>query len=155
MISVGNILAAEITDKLGLHSLRQRYWCHTHGLKNFTPSAASILGAMAKVDNNYYPESRSVEAEKSYWLNREADLERNISQIKRKKLMLREKFFKQNGALLMEAPNRHFDNGALLMEASKFVEIFCSRKGNDNVFMVNIDMEFGSIMPKKPQIGIL
>ncbi|KVI10300.1 CRAL-TRIO domain-containing protein, partial [Cynara cardunculus var. scolymus] len=26
------------------------------GLKNFTPSAASILGAMAKVDNNYYPE---------------------------------------------------------------------------------------------------
>ncbi|KAI3675729.1 hypothetical protein L1987_85321 [Smallanthus sonchifolius] len=27
------------------------------GLKNFTPSAASILGAMAKVDNNYYPET--------------------------------------------------------------------------------------------------
>lgn len=27
------------------------------GLKNFTPSATSILGAMAKVDNNYYPET--------------------------------------------------------------------------------------------------
>ncbi|KAK9057157.1 hypothetical protein SSX86_024524 [Deinandra increscens subsp. villosa] len=27
------------------------------GLKNFTPSAASILGAIAKVDNNYYPET--------------------------------------------------------------------------------------------------
>lgn len=27
------------------------------GLKNFTPTAASILGAMAKVDSNYYPET--------------------------------------------------------------------------------------------------
>ncbi|KAL4579941.1 hypothetical protein LXL04_016112 [Taraxacum kok-saghyz] len=27
------------------------------GLKNFTPTAASILGAVTKVDNNYYPET--------------------------------------------------------------------------------------------------
>ncbi|KAJ9567701.1 hypothetical protein OSB04_003667 [Centaurea solstitialis] len=27
------------------------------GLKNFTPTAASLLGAMAKVDSNYYPET--------------------------------------------------------------------------------------------------
>ncbi|XP_076942547.1 phosphatidylinositol/phosphatidylcholine transfer protein SFH13-like [Bidens hawaiensis] len=27
------------------------------GLKNFTPTAASILGAMSKVDSNYYPET--------------------------------------------------------------------------------------------------
>ncbi|KAK1406915.1 hypothetical protein QVD17_38524 [Tagetes erecta] len=27
------------------------------GLKNFTPTAANILGAMAKVDSNYYPET--------------------------------------------------------------------------------------------------
>ncbi|GJR72209.1 phosphatidylinositol/phosphatidylcholine transfer protein SFH13-like protein [Tanacetum coccineum] len=28
-----------------------------HGLKNFTPTAASILGAVTKVDSNYYPEN--------------------------------------------------------------------------------------------------
>nr|GEX32927.1 hypothetical protein [Tanacetum cinerariifolium] len=27
------------------------------GLKNFTPTAASILGAVTKVDSNYYPET--------------------------------------------------------------------------------------------------